>query len=1004
MSTRRLAGRFLRSTMLSGLAAAAAAPAAFAQDDDEIIVTGTRIQNANLASSSPVFQVDAGEVDSRGTTRVEDLINILPQAFASQTSEVANGATGTSAANLRNLGSIRTLVLIDGKRLPFGSPQAAAPNLDFVPAQLVERIDVTTGGQSAVYGSDAIAGVVNFILKRDFEGVAFDGQVGFFQDGNGGGGDNAAVRDLLRDAQQPVPGGITDGREVLASVTLGANTPDGRGNVTAFLSYSNQNEIRQATRDYSACALNGTPACVGSTTFRRFFSGGDFHQAEDGTFVDFIGGPDQTFNFGPDNFIQRPNERFNLYTTGRYQITDDIETYLDIAFMDNTTDAQIAFSGSFFRSFQVNCDNPFLDVPLDPALGLTGTYRNQICTDDQITNGEDVGLLFGRRNVEGDPRNSFINVSTFRTVGGFRGNLGENWLWDAFGQFSRTSLRDISQNDLSFDNLQDALFIVDNGAGPECRSGNAGCVPYNVFQRGPNGESLVTDEAVDFIQRPGFTSGTTQQIVIGGTLQGDLGNYGFKTPWAEDGVQAIAGVEYRRDELSRESDSISQIPGGMGLTGVGGGTLDIAGEVEVVELFFETQIPLIEGRPFFEEFGINGAFRYSDYNVADDQTENSFSTETFSAGISWAPTADLRFRGQFQRAVRAPNVFELFTGQNTGLFSGASFANGLFDPCAGDFVFTDGDGDGLDDIPEPFGNAAQCANLGVSAAQFGTVPDNAAGQLNTVTGGNPFLDPEVSDTYTAGAIFTPSFFPGFTLAVDYFNIALNDAIQTIPGQEILQQCLDTGSSTFCDLAVRDAEGSLFLSNTAPGGGFAGLQLVQTNIASLETQGIDFQSTYSYDFGGMGSVNFNYASTYLIAFDNTSFEGADVNECAGLYGGACNTAIPNPRYRHRLLTTWQTPWNVDVTTTWRYQGGVTAEGSAADGTDFGASLDAANYVDLSAQWYANERASLRFGIQNLLGRDPEITATCGPPFCNGNTIPGVYDAAGRYIFVGINLTM
>ncbi|MBT8471187.1 MAG: TonB-dependent receptor plug domain-containing protein, partial [Marinicaulis sp.] len=194
MKKTRLAGRFLRTTMLTGVAAAMAAPA-FAQDDedDTIIVTGSRLNQANLNSPSPVFQVDAGEIDTRGVTRVEDLLNVLPQAFAAQTSELANGATGTSSLNLRGLGTIRTLVLIDGKRLPFGSPSTSTPNLDLVPTQLVERVDVVTGGASAVYGSDAIAGVANFIMRRDFEGIMFDGQVGAFQDGNGGEFANALL-------------------------------------------------------------------------------------------------------------------------------------------------------------------------------------------------------------------------------------------------------------------------------------------------------------------------------------------------------------------------------------------------------------------------------------------------------------------------------------------------------------------------------------------------------------------------------------------------------------------------------------------------------------------------------------------------------------------------------------------------------------------------------------------------------------------------------------------
>ncbi len=232
MKNSRLVGRFLRSTMLTGVAAAMAAPAFAQSGDDTIIVTGSRLNQANLNSSCPVFQVEASEIDTRGATRVEDLLNILPQAFAGQTSDVANGATGTSNLNLRGLGSLRTLVLMDGKRLPFGGPRTSAANLDLVPAQLVERVDIVTGGASAVYGSDALAGVANFIMRRDFEGVEFDGQVGFYQDGNNGEFANA----LLGVSGIEAPGGLTDGRDVLASIIFGANTADGRGNVTGFFS------------------------------------------------------------------------------------------------------------------------------------------------------------------------------------------------------------------------------------------------------------------------------------------------------------------------------------------------------------------------------------------------------------------------------------------------------------------------------------------------------------------------------------------------------------------------------------------------------------------------------------------------------------------------------------------------------------------------------------------------------------------------------------------------
>ncbi len=1068
MKNSRLVGRFLRSTMLTGVAAAMAAPA-FAQGDDTIIVTGSRLNQANLNSASPVFQVDASEVDTRGATRVEDLLNILPQAFAGQTSDVANGASGTSTLNLRGLGSLRTLVLIDGKRLPYGGPRISSANLDLIPAQLVERVDIVTGGASAVYGSDALAGVANFIMRRDFEGIEFDGQVGFYQDGNGDEFHEA----VLAANGIAAPGGGLDGRDVLASITFGANTADGRGNVTAFFSYQDQNEIRQDARDYSTCAHTGAGpgpttiggiGCVGSSTFRRFFTpgftpqtmvagvgtegdalpagavvngpsdGGDLFLNEDGGFVPFTGAGSQTFNFAPDNFIQRPIERFNFAAFARYELTDNIEAYMDFGYTTNRTDAQIAFSGSFFRPFSVNCANPFLDgilttgQTLADSLGcntpaqtpvlsamdvdMNGMLDDQVLFDDDgdpltapvpvFTEGAtptSVPLTFGYRNVTGDPRNTFNDFATFRIVGGFRGTIGDNWNWDAFGQFSRTTNVSISSGDLNFANLQDALNVVDNGSGPVCASGNANCIPFNVFQRGADGSSLVSLSAAQSAQGAGFRNGNTEQKIIGATIAGDLGEYGFQFPWAENSIQLLVGAEWREDQLVSQPDDVSQIPGGRGFTGVGGGTLPVAGEVSLWELFMETQIPLIEGKTFFEEFGINGAYRYSNYETDGNGVQNSFDTHTFSAGISWVPVDDVRLRGQFQRAVRAPNVIELFTGQNTGLFN-ASATNGIFDPCA---------------TATPNATAAQCAFTGVSGAQFGSIPDNPAGQLNAVTGGNPLLNPEKSDTYTFGIVYTPSWLPGFNFAADYFDITINDAIATVPPQTALNQCIASGDPAFCGLITRDGFGSLFLSNFLPSGALAGVFGTNTNISNLATRGLDISAGYGLDLadmglGNMGSLNLGYVSTTLFELSSIPVPGVTTTtECKGLYRGSCGG--PNPTYRHRLLTTWQSPWNIDVTATWRYYGEVTLDtgqstggvftptGNVADDT-----LDAANYLDLAAQWYVRENVTLRAGVQNVFGRDPEFTTAAGTAPGNGDTFPGTYDPAGRYIFFGVNISM
>ena len=1001
MKTTRLAGRFLRSTMLTGVAAAMAVPA-FAQDeDDTIIVTGSRLNQANLNSPSPVFQLDAGEIDTRGTTRIEDLVNILPQAFASQTSNLANGSNGTSSLDLRGLGATRTLVLVDGKRLPFASASAATVNLDLIPAQLVERIDIVTGGASAVYGSDAVAGVANFILRRDFEGFEVDGQVSVNQDGNS----NEFVAALLNSNNIDVPGSELDGRNVSVSALFGANTPDGRGNVTVFLAYQDQNEIRQDARDFSACAFGtsapaanvvGGVGCVGSSTFRRFFTpGGDFFLTENNVLEPFTGAPEQTFNFAPDNFIQRNNERFSINASARYEIFDDVEAYLDLGFTDNQTDSQIAFSGTFFRPFQTNCANPLLATPTSGGSTLAAALG---CDAAAIAADTDVGLTAGYRNVTGDPRSSFTGLQTFRLTGGLRGELNDNWQWDTFAQFSRTTQTDLSTGDLSFADVQDGLFVVDDGNGNAvCRSGNAGCLPFNIFEF--NG---VTPEAAQFAQGTGIVTGTVEQIVIGGTIGGDVG---YTVPWAENGIQTLVGVEYREDSLARLPDQISQIPGGQGLTGVGGGTLAIAGETRVVELFGEVQIPLIEGKPFFEQFGINGAYRYSDYTVDGNGVQNGFDSNTFSGGITWQVTPDVRLRGQFQRAFRAPNVFNLFLGQNTGLFNAQAGTNGLFDPCAGDF-------DAGTVLPEPTANAAQCAFTGVSAGQFGNIPDNPAGQLNTVTGGNPLLNPEESDTYTFGLVFTPTALPGFNLAVDYFDITLNDALGTIPPQVTLDQCIQTGESAFCDLIVRDQFGSLFLDNS----NFEGIQATTTNIAELGRRGIDFTMNYAFDLadlgaGDWGSINMQYAATVALENSFVAIPGITVeNECNGLYRGACGG--PNPEYRHRLLTTWQTPWELDVTATWRHFGGVMLDNgqSATDGTfapsgnvldDF---LDSANYLDLAFTYPVLEEVTVRAGINNVFGRDPELSTVAGTAPGNGNTFPGVYDSAGRFLFFGVNVKL
>ena len=976
----------------AGALAVGFAPGALAQDTsaagepieeiiiEEIITTGTRLKaNPNLAAAVPVLSVTGAEGAIRGNVRIEDFVNVLPQVFANQASEVSNGASGTAALDLRGLGRNRTLVLIDGRRLPYGSSSISAANLDIVPMQLVERVDILTGGASAVYGSDAVSGVANFILKRDFEGVELGVQYGTSYNSNS----NGFWEQVLEAGNQPVPGSNWDGDETLVYAMLGGNLANGRGNVTLFASYEDREAIFQADRIYSGCALGqddgassfGGFGCVGSGNYRLMAgSGGFFFQEEDGTMVDWAGGPAQTFNFGPFNFFQRPSERYNLYGKGYIDVTDNIEAFADISYMNNFSDAQIAPTASFgLSSYSINCDNPFLQN--NPGVPLLDVYG---CTAQDVIDGTiKNGIGASHRNVEGGPRNSRNENSAMRLVTGLRGSFADDvWGWEAFVQVSETRDQGESTNDFVVANLQQAFLVTTDASGNAvCIDPSGGCAPYNIFQRGPAGESLVTPEATSFIHGIGLTNGSTKQFIYGGSIQADLGEYGWQLPWADYGVSALFGFEQRKDELSARPDEISQIAGG-GFTGVGGATLPVAGEVDVTEFFTEIEVPLVSGVTGIQELTLRGQYRTSDYEGTGNNVTNPFDADAYGLSLAWAPIDSLRFRAQFQRAVRAPNVIELYTGQNTNLpnLSGATTANGLqiFDPCASD---------------APIASLAECQNTGVTAAQYGTIFDVISGQTQSLTGGNPLLDPESADTTTFGFVWTPEFVEGLSVSIDYFNILVEDAINAgIPAQTTLDECLATGNAAFCNLITRGPGGTL--ASGSPGVGFLQTNI---NIAELETKGVDLQVVYDFDIGGRHDIRLDYAATILDQLDFVPFPGADPIQSAGFFGNQAGP--PSPEYRHRIVGTWQTPWSLDIGATWRHFGGTDNDNPAET---LEAKLDSVDYLDLSLNWYLmDDTITIRASILNVTGEDPPIYSSAGPAMGNGNTYPTVYDTGTAY---------
>ncbi|QIL89950.1 TonB-dependent receptor plug domain-containing protein [Microbulbifer sp. SH-1] len=987
-------------------AAAIMVPAmpAFAQQDasmvEEVVVTGSRIQrDANEVSVSPVTTVNADDFKATGVVRVEDLINSLPQVAATQTAGQANGATGTATVSLRGLESQRTLVLIDGRRMPAGSPVAGGSGADLnqIPGALVERVEVLTGGSSATYGSDAIAGVVNFIMKDDFEGLRFETQTSLYQHNN----NNSDMQNLVESKGFDVAdGSVTDGEINDFALIMGANLDNGRGNVTAYANYRKIDSVLQSDRDYSGCALAGSPdsfGCGGSTTMfpARFTDFGSnnglgpngeaikgFDYLVEGN--EFVKRNGEVYNYGPLNYFQRPDERWTMGAFAHYDINDNATAYTQLMYADDRTVAQIAPSGAFFVTSDLNCGNPLLsEQQFEAICGVYGLTKDQNLSDLVVTKTDPDGnvlinevtgnpitapgaIYIGRRNVEGGPRQDDLRHTSLRGVFGVRGDINESWSYDVYAQYAEVSMEQTYLNDFSATRIARALNVVEDDKGNiVCQSVVDGsdptCVPYNIFQEGG-----VTQEALNYLILPLFARGTTEQEIYSGYVTGNLGDYGVQLPSADSGVAVVMGLESRRETLNYSPDNGFLTGDGAGQ---GGPTLGVDGSLSVKEVFTEMNIPLVTGKPGFEYLGLEMAYRYSDYST-------DISTDTFKLAADWSPISDLKVRASFQSAMRHANIRELYRPRSIQLFDMTE------DPC-GSRVNSKGE------LVGPSASLEACMNSGITAATYGGDMDSPAGQYNFIGGGTETLTPEESETVTFGFVYSPSMVEGLTVSVDYFNIDVTDAIDAVSPETVLNKCLETGEARFCDSINRGANGNLWV-------GEASISSPDANLGFIETAGIDVNANYGFDIGRFGSMNMNFIATYLTKWDQQEFAGEAVEDCNGVWNGSCGE--PTPEYVSTLRATWATPVEgLDVTGGWRHISAVDDLG--ANGADF----DAIDYFDLSAAWAATDNVIVRSGINNLLDEEPPLTADAGAGiFGNGNTFPGIYDALGRYAFLGVTV--
>lgn len=1002
----------------------------------EVVVTGSRIAAPNEVSTSPIQVISSQAIQTTGKTDISDLITQLPQNFNNgMGQDLGNGtsglttAGGVATADLRGLGPNRTLVLVDGRRLGQGSPytviQSPAPDLDQVPAGLIERIEVVTGGASATYGSDAIAGVINFIMKKNFEGLQIDGQ----WDENWHDNHDSFIENLVTQfGGTPATGTSRDGRQHNFDVLMGTNFADNKGNVTAYLSYRHADPVVGSQRDFGGCLLEPVQdagnnvtgvACSGSSNSNWFepFTGPKANSiySVNGTSLVPIGSvttnPPADFNSQPYIYMTREDDRYNAAVLAHEQLNDALQPYAEFYFMDDKTHQQVAPSALFKDSnpfdpfgsgnYPVNCDNPLLSaqeagILCSPAqLTFVAANPGQACifnTDPAtgaVTSPNCADVRIGRRNIEGGGRELDYEHENYRAVLGTRGDFGDAWTYDAYGQFYYTTFFNSNEKYLSFPAIDDALQVTGTAANPRCISGGA-CVPYNIWSDGG-----VTQAQLQYLYLLGTGRGDSTLRTVHAEVTGQLGKYGITSPWATDGVAVDVGYEHRNDHEFFQPDAAEQ---SGELSGFGSAAVPIDNSVSVDEEFAELRVPIAQNYTAAHDLLFDTGIRRSDYT-------SSGVTNTYKFEVQYAPIAGYRLRASFDRAIRAPSVVELFNPQTVVTLNLGN------DPCAPTFNANGTIAQRAADT------LAQCLNMrgNISAAQFtalygngGTtdaIPQGTASQLSGLQGGNPNLKPEAADTYTVGLNFAPQQLPSLSGSLDYYHISIKNEVNTLSSTIIFAQCADTGSPVYCSQIFRNpVTGGLNTIGPISGGGY----VIQTNlnIGAALVSGIDLQLNYRQDLPqGFGHLSFDMNGAYLQHTTTTPQPGAHTYDCAGYYGLTCQTI--NPRWHHVFRTTWQTPWSFSASATWRYLGPVSDDNNSPDatlryaafgGNDFvSARIPSYSYLDLEGTWSVGKFLTIRAGINNVTDKDPPLLNAVLIPGGEANTVD-VYDMFGRQLFL------
>jgi outer membrane receptor protein involved in Fe transport len=969
---------------LLGSAALLVVPAAYAQEQDrekpmeEVVVTGSRIVSTSLDSPSPVQTITSEDIQATGILNTQDLLLKNP-TFGTPTlsrtnSNFLTSGGGVSTVDLRNLGIDRTLTLVDGRRFVSGNPGSQAVDYNTIPAQFIERIDVLTGGASAVYGSDAVAGVVNIIYKKNFEGVAFDGQYG------------VSAED--------------DNEETQFGITLGTTTSDGRGNIMAHVGYTKQGPVYSRDRERSAvdqistgAGLTGDPAEIFDIT-RPFYSSyapqGRFFTANGpaggitfdhgGNVIPWSTNGSATlaatgFNRSALRTIAVPVERYLFAGRGSFEFTENHSAFLEGTYASSNTTTKI-------EPYPLGAEDIYPatggQVPAEFDVGGVLT-RNPIVPDVVFNSAADEdgdGLrdyYFTKRMADFGTRGATAKRDTFRVVGGLQGDLGSEskWHYEAFYSFGQTKEAQNSGGQVNVLNFRNALEAIpdaddEDGDGNTteaiCRDANAraqGCVPVNVF-----GWNTMSQGAIDYIEAPGSLTTFTRQRVLGANVSGEL----FEMPAGPLGV--AIGAEYREEFSESEFDALTQ----AGLN-AGNAIPPTRGEFDVKEAYVEANVPLLKDLPAVDQLSLRAAVRASEYSTVG-------STLSWNGGLEWSPISSLRFRAIRALSTRAPNINELYSPPSQ------TFPTGVQDPCLGVTATSSG---AISDACR----AAPGVNANIAANGSFTLNQSDVQGISGFDRGNPNLSEEQGNSWTIGAVWQPeniAVLDRFDFTVDYYRIDISDAIVQTDRNFILSQCYGGGNQSFCDFVTRRP--AAVGANSA--GSIEFLDAGVTNSGGEFAEGVDLTVAYAQPIGA-GRLNARLSYTHLLDHYLIPLPDEDKDYSAGEVGDSKDRAYLTLGYQlgkfgGTLQTTYISAADLD-------DGFLAAFDLPRGALGVGSAM----YVDMQLTWQPTDSYQVYLGANNLFDEEPPLLISGLPSDVTGTeTDAGTYDAIGRRWYAGVRM--